>query len=181
MTEQSRSYQIGDLTLEIVEGDITTVDTEAIANAANSALWMGSGVAGAIKAAGGVSIEEEAVSRGPIEVGQAIATSAGRLPFRYVIHGAVMGPDLRTNGDLIAETTRSCLQLAEQLGLQSLALPAFGTGVGGFSLTRCAQIMIGAVKEFADSAPQHLHRVVFCLFGAAAFETFVSTASQVLA
>src|ERR687883_2122155 len=95
---------------EVVEGDITQLDVDAIANAANDHLWMGAGVAGAIKRAGGVEIEREAVAKGPIAVGDAVATGAGRLKARHVIHGAVMGQDLRTSAELIEQTTRRCLE-----------------------------------------------------------------------
>lgn len=156
--------------LEVVSGDITALQVDAIANAANNHLWMGAGVAGAIKRAGGEEIEREAVAKGPIEVGDAVATSAGRLPARWVIHGAVMGQDLRTNADLVRRTTESCLRLANELGAESLALPAFGTGVGGFPLEECARIMVDAARE--HQAPP-LERVVFAVFGdeaKAAFE-----------
>jgi O-acetyl-ADP-ribose deacetylase len=113
--------------LQVVDGDITALDVDAIANAANNHLWMGSGVAGAIKRAGGEDIERQAVAQGPIEVGDAVATDAGRLSARWVVHGAVMGQDLRTNGDLVRQTTESCLRVADELGAESIALPAFGT------------------------------------------------------
>jgi O-acetyl-ADP-ribose deacetylase len=148
--------------IEIVEGDITALEVDAIANAANNALWMGAGVAGAIKRAGGEEIEREAVGKGPIPVGEAVATGAGRLKARWVIHGAVMGQDLRTNADLVKQTTESCLREAEELGVESLALPAFGTGVGGFPLDECARIMVAAAQ--AHEA-QSLKRVVFAVFG----------------
>ena len=124
--------------LEVIEGDITALEVDAIANAANNHLWMGAGVAGAIKRAGGEEIEGEAVAKGPIEIGDAVATGAGRLSARWVVHGAVMGQDLRTNADLVRRTTESCLLVADELGAESLALPAFGTGVGGFALDECA-------------------------------------------
>jgi O-acetyl-ADP-ribose deacetylase len=158
------------LELEVVDGDITELRVDAIANAANNHLWMGSGVAGAIKRAGGDQIEREAVALGPVAVGDAVATGAGRLPARYVIHGAVMGQDLRTDADLIRRTTSSCLTLADELGLESLALPAFGTGVGGFPLDDCARIMVDAARGHESRT---LRRVVFAVFGAdarAAFE-----------
>src|SRR5258708_10949274 len=117
--------------ITLVEGDITRIEADAIVNAANNALWMGAGVAGAIKRAGGEEIEREALLKGPIEIGDAVATGAGRLDARWVIHGAVMGQDLRTDADTIATTTRRCLEVADELGARSLALPAFGTGVGG--------------------------------------------------
>jgi O-acetyl-ADP-ribose deacetylase len=155
---------------EVVEGDIAAIEVDAIANAANNHLWMGSGVAGAIKRAGGEDIEREAVAQGPIDVGDAVATGAGRLPARWVIHGAVMGQDLRTNAELIRRTTGRCLRVADELGATSLALPAFGTGVGGFPLDECARIMVDAVRAYE---PSSLKRVVFAVFGddaAAAFE-----------
>lgn len=157
----------------MVEGDIATLPVDAIANAANDRLWMGSGVAGAIKRAGGEEIEREAVARGPIPVGTAVATGAGRLAARHVIHGAVMGQDLRTDRDLIAATTRSCLEVADGLGCRSLALPAFGTGVGGFPVAECARLMVAAVRAFE---PSSLIRVVFAVFGVEARDAFLTAA-----
>ncbi len=159
------------LALEVVDGDITALDVDAIANAANDGLWMGAGVAGAIKRAGGEEIEREAIAKGPIPVGSAVATGAGRLRARYVIHGAVMGRDLRTNADLIERTTRSCLEVADGLGCESLALPAFGTGVGGFSLDECARIMVGAARAYE---PKTLRRLVFAVCGVDAAASFAA-------
>jgi O-acetyl-ADP-ribose deacetylase len=156
--------------VDVVEGDIAALDVDAIANAANDELWMGAGVAGALKRAGGEQIEREAMAQGPIPVGGAIATSGGRLQARWVIHGAVMGQDLRTSGELVERTTHSVLDVAEELGAQSLALPAFGTGVGGFPLEDCARVMVGAVR---GHEPRSLQQVVFAVFGdeaRAAFE-----------
>jgi O-acetyl-ADP-ribose deacetylase len=161
--------------LEVVEGDITALDVDAIANAANNHLWMGAGVAGAIKRAGGAEIEREAVAKGPIAVGDAVATGAGRLRARHVIHGAVMGQDLCTDAELVARTTRRCLQVADELGCRSLALPAFGTGVGGFPLAECARLMVGEAREFE---PRALERVVFAVFGTEAEETFRAALAQ---
>src|SRR5215468_10453426 len=111
--------------LEVREGDIAAVEADAVANAANDHLWMGAGVAGALKRAGGEEIELEAIAKGPIAVGSAVATGAGKLTARWVIHGAVMGQDLRTNAELVDKTTRSVLDVADELGAESLALPAF--------------------------------------------------------
>jgi O-acetyl-ADP-ribose deacetylase len=155
--------------LSVVEGDIAALDVDAVANAANDHLWMGAGVAGAIKRAGGVEIESEAVAKGPIAVGDAVPTGAGRLAARYVIHAAVMGQDLRTSADTISRATRRTLEVADELGLESVALPAFGTGVGGFSVDECARLMVGAAREFDGTS---LRKVVFAVFGeesAAAF------------
>jgi O-acetyl-ADP-ribose deacetylase len=164
--------------LEVVEGDIASLEVDAIANAANNRLWMGSGVAGAIKRAGGEEIEREAMQQGPIDVGEAVATGAGRLPARWVIHGAVMGQDLQTNAELVRRTTESCLRLADEVGATSLALPAFGTGVGGFPLAECARIMVETARSYE---PSSLERVVFAVFGAdakAAFEAGLAGARE---
>jgi O-acetyl-ADP-ribose deacetylase (regulator of RNase III) len=150
------------INLEVVDGDIATLGVDAVANAANNHLWMGAGVAGALKRAGGAEIEREAVAKGPIPVGEAVATAAGRLPAKWVIHGAVMGQDLRTNAQLVERTTLSVLRVADELGAESLALPAFGTGVGGFPLDECARLMVGAVRSHE---PRTLQRVVFAVFG----------------
>ena len=155
--------------LEVVEGNIASLEVDAIANAANNHLWMGAGVAGAIKGAGGDEIEREAVAKGPIEIGDAVATGAGSLPAQHVIHGAVMGQDLQTDADLVRKTTRRTLEVAEQLGARSLALPAFGTGVGGFPLEECASIMVDVARAHE---PGSLERVVFAVYGDEAEEAF---------
>jgi O-acetyl-ADP-ribose deacetylase len=155
--------------IEVVEGDITQLDVDAIGNAANDHLWMGAGVAGAIKRAGGEEIEREAVSKGPIEIGDAVATGGGSLKARWVVHGAVMGQDLHTDADAIERTTARCLEVADELGAESLALPAFGTGVGGFPLDECARIM-GEVAQ--GHQPRTLRRVVFAVYGADARRAF---------
>jgi O-acetyl-ADP-ribose deacetylase len=159
--------------LSVVEGDIAALDVDAVANAANDHLWMGAGVAGAIKRAGRDEIEREAMAKAPILVGSAIATRAGRLKADWVIHGAVMREDLRTSGDLIERTTRACLQLADELGCESIALPAFGTGVGGFPLDECARLMVGVVREHR---PRSLRRVVAAVFGEDAARAFEAAA-----
>jgi len=155
--------------LEVVEGDIAALEVDAVANAANDHLWMGAGVAGALKRAGGDEIEREAVAKGPIPVGEAVATGAGSLPAKWVIHGAVMGQDLRTNAELVERTTRSVLRVADELAAGSLALPAFGTGVGGFPLDECARLMVRAVRAHE---PHTLARVVFAVFGDEARRVF---------
>jgi O-acetyl-ADP-ribose deacetylase (regulator of RNase III) len=155
--------------LEVREGDIAGVEADAVANAANDRLWMGAGVSGAIKQAGGEEIEREAVALGPIELGDAVATGAGRLNARHVVHGAVMGQDLRTSEDLVRRTTRRCLEVADELGARTLALPAFGTGVGGLPLETCAGAMVGEVRAFE---PASLERIVFAVYGAEAERIF---------
>ena len=165
------------LRLEVRDGDIAAVEADAVANAANDHLWMGAGVAGALKRAGGEEIEREAMAQGPIELGSALATTAGRLPARWVIHGAAMGQDLRTSADLVRRTTRSCLELANELGCRSLALPAFGTGVGGFPLAECARLMVETVRSSEAST---LELVIFAVYGGDAYDAFSSELSSPL-
>lgn len=159
------------IVMTAVQGDITAADTEAIVNAANNHFWMGAGVAGAIKAAGGEVIEEEAKAKGPVMPGNAVYTCAGKLRFKYVIHGAVMGQDLRTTNILIRQTTIACLNIADKLHLESVAFPAFGTGVGGFPLKACANIMVDAVRNWGDLA-KHVTQVQFWLYDDLAYGIF---------
>jgi O-acetyl-ADP-ribose deacetylase (regulator of RNase III) len=161
--------------LEVIEGNIAELEVDAIANAANNHLWMGAGVAGAIKGAGGEEIEREAVAKGPIEIGDAVATGAGSLSARHVIHGAVMGQDLRTDADKIAQTTRRVLEVADEVGARSLALPAFGTGVGGFPLEECAAIMVAEARAYD---PAGLDRVIFAVYGDEAEQAFRAALSE---
>lgn len=132
--------------IRIVQQDIATLDVDAVVNAANDHLWMGAGVAGALKRAGGDEIEREAMAKGPIAVGEAVVTLAGRLRARHVIHAAVMGQDLRTSADAIRRATHAALARAEELRARVIAMPAFGTGVGGFPLDACARIMASEIR-----------------------------------
>lgn len=152
-------------------GDITELSTDALVNAANNYLVMGSGVAGAIKKKGGKIIEEQAVRKAPIPIGEAIFTTAGDLKAKYVIHAAGMGRDLKTNAFAIRDSTINSLKRAEELGLSSLAFPAIGTGVGGFPTDKCAKIMIGVVKEFLPKA-KSLKTVIFALYDKKSYEVF---------
>ena len=159
------------LTIEVREGDISAVEADALVNAANNHLWMGSGVAGALKRGGGPEIEEEAVRKGPVAVGEAVVTGAGRLKARYVIHAAVMGQDLRTSAAAIARATENALRRAEENGVRSIAFPALGTGVGGFPLEECARLMVGAIRKYA-AGETRIERVIFVLYGEAAYKAF---------
>ena len=116
-----RTFRLPPLTIEVVEGDISIRQVDAVVNAANNALWMGSGVAGAIKARGGDEIEKAAMAQGPIQPGQAVLTTGGRLPAGHVIHAAAMAEDLRTDAHLIESATRSALDIAATERFQSLA------------------------------------------------------------
>jgi len=154
MSPSPYSRKIGRLQLTVALGDITEQATDAVVNAANNRLWMGSGVAGAIKARGGEEIEREAMKLGPIEPGQAVTTSAGRLKARYCIHAAAMGQDLVTGPDLISKATRSALVEAARIGLDSIAFPALGTGVGGFPAEACARLMVAAALSHSRGNPK---------------------------
>ena len=150
--------------IEVVIGDITGLEVEAIVNAANAQLWMGGGVAGAIKRAAGEVVEHEAMAQGPIQPGESVVSSAGNLPapIRWVIHAATMGPDLRTSEAFIRAATRSALEAATRIGARSVAFPALGTGVGGFSMRRSAEIMVGEARRAAQTGSP-IERVVFVI------------------
>ncbi|TDA25819.1 MAG: macro domain-containing protein [Archaeoglobi archaeon] len=147
--------------IEVMHGDITKLEVEAIVNAANTHLIMGGGVAGAIKRAGGKEIEEEAVRQGPIKIGSAIATSAGRLKAKYVIHSPTMELDFKTDEEKVRLAMIAALRKAEELKVKSIAFPALGTGVGGLPKDLAAKIMIEELKKHLDSGRSSLKRVVF--------------------
>ena len=162
----------------LIQGDITESEADALVNAANNHLWMGAGVAGAIKSKGGVEIEKEAMAKGPIQVGEAVITSAGRLKAKYVIHAAVIGQDLQTSEKNIRDATLNSLKRAEELKLISVAFPALGTGVGGFPIDKCAEVMIEtAVKFFEES--KFVKEIHFVLFRKQDFHIFNSALEKV--
>ena len=157
--------------IEVLEADITRLEVDAIANAANTELRHGGGVAGAISRAGGPAIQRESDAAAPIGLGEAVATGAGELPARWVIHAATMHLGGPTSAEIIRAATASTLVAADELGARSLALVAFGTGVGGFPLAEAARIEIEEVRRHLD-AGSALERVVFAVHGDAAREAF---------
>ncbi len=161
------------LNIKIIQGDITKADVEAIVNAANNHLWMGSGVAGAIKAEGGIEIEKDAVAKGPIKVGGAVESTAGKLPYKYIIHAAGMGQDLKTDEKIVYKTTVNSLMLADKLKLKSIAFPAIGTGVGGLALDKCAEVMLKAVFDLKENFAS-LKTIQFVLFDKLGYDAFMS-------
>lgn len=167
--------KIGQATISVERGDITDWEVDAIVNAANSTLAMGTGVAGAIKKKGGVIIEEEAMRQGPVEVGEAVLTTGGNLAATHIIHAAVMGPDLKTDPETIGLTTRATLALANKHRLTSLALPALGTGVGKIAPTAAADAMLNEVMTHLKGSPSSLRRIVFVLYQDDAFKAFGDT------
>jgi O-acetyl-ADP-ribose deacetylase (regulator of RNase III) len=154
--------------LEVLQADVTKLEVDAIANAANTRLMHGGGVAGAISRAGGPEIPREPAAPAPIGLGEAVETTAGDMPARWVIHAATMELGGPTSAEIIEQATRSTLARAEELGCKSLALVAFGTGVGGFPLEEAARIMVGAARGHTGS----LERIVFAVHGDAAERAF---------
>lgn len=151
-------------TIEVLEADITALEVDAVANAANTDLRHGGGVAGAIVRAGGESIQAESDEKAPIDLGAAVATGAGELPARWVIHAATMHLGGPTSAEIIRQATASTLRVADELGARSLGLVAFGTGVGGFPVEDAARIEAEEVRRHLDGGSE-LARVVFCVFG----------------
>ena len=163
--------------IEVQQADITKLEVDAIANAANTRLRHGGGVAGAISRAGGPSVQAESDERAPIELGEAVETSAGEMPCRWVIHAATMELGGPTSAEIIRRATASTLAKADELGAKSLALVAFGTGVGGFPLDRAAEIEVEEVRRHLDSGSS-IERVVFAVRGDDADAAFRSAMSR---
>ena len=161
--------------IEVRQADVTRLEVDAVANAANTELRHGGGVAAAIARAAGPELERESRERAPIGLGEAVETTAGELPARWVIHAATMELGGPTSAEIVERATRSTLRRAEELGCRSLALVAFGTGVGGFPLDKAARIMVGAVREHTGSS---LERVVFAVRGDDAGRAFAAAASD---
>jgi O-acetyl-ADP-ribose deacetylase (regulator of RNase III) len=154
--------------LVVEQADITTLEVDAIANAANTDLLHGGGVALAIARAGGEALERESRECAPIGLGEAVETTAGGMPCRWVIHAATMELGGPTSADIIERATRATLAKAEELGARSVGLVAFGAGVGRFPIDEVARIMVGAAREHEGA----LERVVFAVHGADAERAF---------
>ncbi|MBV9168034.1 MAG: macro domain-containing protein [Solirubrobacterales bacterium] len=157
--------------IEVLDTDITALEVDAIANAANTELRHGGGVAGAIARAGGSVIHRESAQRAPIGLGEAVETGGGEMPCKWVIHAATMELGGPSSAEIIGRATASTLRRADELGARSLALVAFGTGVGGFPVVRAARIEVDEVRKHLDRG-SGLERVVFAVRGADAREAF---------
>jgi O-acetyl-ADP-ribose deacetylase len=155
--------------LQVLQADVTKLELDAITNAANTQLRHGGGVAAAIARAGGPEVQRESNDKAPIGLGEAVETTAGDMPACYVIHAATMELGGPTSAETITRATGSTLRKADELGCRSLALVAFGTGVGGFPLDDAARLMVDAVRRHQ---PSSLERVVFAVHGAAAEQAF---------
>lgn len=167
--------KIGKTMVVVERGDITDAEVDAVVNAANAELWMGAGVAGALKRKGGVIIEEDALRQGPIEVGEAVLTVAGNLAATHVIHAVTMGKDLKTDPEKITAATRATLAIAEKHKLASLAFPALGSGVGGVPPAQSADAMLSTVVEHVKRGNSSLERVLFVLYEDQAQKAFSET------
>lgn len=173
------SWRASNLRVDVLQGDLTQQDVDAIVNAANNDLELGGGVAGAIARAGGPAIQAECRQIGPIDVGDAAITTGGKLKARHVIHAASMRLGGRTTADNLRRSTRRSLEIANEGGLRTIAFPAVGTGIARFPLEECARIMI---EEVAAQAKQgsSLINVRFVLFGDDAEEAFRTEAARQL-
>jgi O-acetyl-ADP-ribose deacetylase (regulator of RNase III) len=168
---------IADRILELVEGDITEMETDAIVNAANAQLIMGGGVAGAIRRKGGPEIEKECSKIGGTFVGGAVITTGGNLKAKHVIHA--VGPRMGEGNEdeKLKNATLNSLKVAEQNKLKSIAFPAISAGIFGFPIQRCAEIMLRTTIDYLKG-PTGLEKVVFCLFGEDSYQVFAERLKQ---
>jgi len=164
----------------VIHGDITQVEVDAIVNAANSNLIMGGGVAGAILRAGGRTIQEEANKKAPIPIGKAVATNAGKLKTKYVIHAPTMEqPAMPTDRRRVGLATKGALECAHQLGLASIALPGMGTGVGGLDVKSAADVMVKEIKRHIESGTS-LRKVVLIGFNSNLAQAFADEVKKAI-
>jgi O-acetyl-ADP-ribose deacetylase (regulator of RNase III) len=179
VTGLERTYR--DVRIVVLTGDITKQEVDAIVNPANSMLIMGGGVAGAIKRVGGKEIEDEAVKHAPVPIGEAVATGAGRLKAKYVIHAPTMErPAMHIGKRNVGLSVRGALKCAEGWGVRSLVFPGMGTGVGGFSLEEAARTMVNEVKEHVDKHTT-LKQIVFIGFNEDLTKAFERAVKEALA
>ncbi|HIE22913.1 MAG TPA: macro domain-containing protein [Candidatus Korarchaeota archaeon] len=166
--------------IEVVEGDITEINVEAIVNPANSKLLMGGGVAGAIKRKGGVEIEKEARRKAPVQIGDAVVTSAGKLPAKWVIHApTVIRPAGRATIESVSLATKAALRAAEEIGANSIAFPAMGAGIGGLAIKEAVKAMLREIKSHIEGETK-LERIILIAWGEKALKEFKSASSELL-
>ena len=162
--------------IELWNGDICDLEVDAIVSPASTTLWMSAGIASELKRMGGDAIEFDAVRQGPREIGDAVVTEAGRLAAKVVIHAVSLERDRRTSATAIDGAARSAMARVRELGLQSVAFPALGTGIGGFPLDEAARVTVEAVREELRT-PSSIEHVIFALRGAAAYDAFAAALS----
>ena len=170
---------VGQTSLKLVRGDITDLDVDAIVNAANAALQLGGGVAGAIRRRGGPRIQEECDRIGGTYVGGAVITTGGNLKARHVIHA--VGPRMGEGDEerKLRSATLNSLGLADDHGMESVAFPAISTGIFGYPLDRCARMMLGTAIEYLKGKTG-LRQVVFCLYDETSFRAFSAELKRLL-
>jgi len=170
--------RVGRSIVELVKGDITELEVDAIVNAANSRLKMGGGVAGAILRKGGWSIQEECDKIGYCPVGGAVITGAGKLKAKYVIHA--VGPRMGEGDEdrKLRNATLNSLKLAEKHGVKSMAFPAISTGIFGFPKDRCAKIMLRTTVDYLK-AGSNIERVIFCLYDDETYQIFAEELNRI--
>lgn len=164
--------------ISITQGDITESAADAIVNAANNDLVLGAGVAGAIRTKGGPDIQRECDAIGSIALGEAAITTGGKLKARYVIHAASMQLGGRTSEHHLRSSTRNSLKRAEEKGIASIAFPAIGTGIAGFPIDRCAEVMLEEVRDHLRGKSS-IRKVEFVLFDRPAYEAFTRALAQI--
>ena len=167
--------KIKNIEIKIINSDIAELDVDAIVNPANMQLRMEKGLAGSINQKGGGAIEEEALSKAPVDVGEAVVTKAGKLKAQHIIHAVTMGVEGCTNQETVRHAAASALKRAHELNLRSIAFPALGCGLGGFPLVGSAKIIIQEILKFSRKAQVSLEKIVFCLNDNKTFEVFEST------
>ncbi|KPK42945.1 MAG: hypothetical protein AMJ65_07010 [Phycisphaerae bacterium SG8_4] len=168
---------IGNSVLELCDGDITEMSTDAVVNPANARLILGGGVAGAIRRKGGPSIQAECDKIGGTFVGGAVITTAGSLKAKYVIHAVGPRAGEADEDEKLKNATLNSLKVADENNLKSISLPAISTGIFGFPIERCAKIMLETTIDYLKG-PTGLGRVVFCLFGSENYEVFAGRLEQ---
>jgi len=174
------AFRHGEVQIKVLEGDITEIKVDAIVNPANSYLIMGGGVAGAIKRKGGVEIEKEARKMAPIEIGEAVVTSAGRLPAKWVVHApTVKRPAGKSSLKSVSLATRAALKAAEEVGARSMAFPAMGAGVGGLSVKEAIQVMLTEIISYIDQGTE-LKEIMLVAWGEKSLRDFMFAAEKVL-
>ncbi len=159
-------------TIEIVQGDITDQNVDAIVNAANTDLKLGSGVAGAIRKKGGPEVQIECDEHGPVSLGEAVITGAGNLEAKFVIHAAAMRLGGTVSSESLKSSTENALKIASDNNVKALAFPAIGTGVGNFPIHECADIMISSVLDYLSNVESSIEKVYFVLFDAYGYTVF---------
>jgi O-acetyl-ADP-ribose deacetylase (regulator of RNase III) len=163
--------------IEILQGDLVAMDTDAIVNAANNDLQLGGGVAGAVRRRGGPQIQKECDEIGPVPVGGAALTSGGNMKARYVIHAASMQLGGKTTPQSLRSSTAHALRIAAQKELKTIAFPAVGTGIAGFPMRECAEIMLREALKHLEGATS-LQKIYFVLFDQEALAVFTSVRSE---